>query len=162
MNPSGGPDPRNVIANWQTEFVERSSALTDLTGLPPSVVKVFSWLVVCEPPQQSAEQLRDTLGLSAAAISTATTTLIGVGLVERVTPPGERRVSYRIHPRGWERLMRFRLEATTQVRTIFEDALAAAPGPQPRLAGLHAMYAWFENQIVELLAERTAAERNND
>jgi DNA-binding transcriptional regulator GbsR (MarR family) len=153
MSSKAAPRPKPTIAPWQIEFLERSSALTDLTGLAPSVAKLFLWLVVCEPPQQSTEQLRQTLGLSAAAVSTATSILTSRGLVERVTPTGDRRFSYRLHPRGWERLMRFRLEATTNLRTIFDTALESAPEPQPRLADLRAMYAWFETQITHLLAE---------
>lgn len=149
-------------ADWQTEFLERSSALTDLTGLAPSVAKVFLWLVVCEPPQQTTEQLRQTLSLSAAAISTATATLTGRGLVERVTPRGDRQLSYRLDPRGWERLMRYRLEATSHVRTIFDAALASATQPQPRLTDLRAMYAWFETQLTELLAQHTTATPTHD
>jgi DNA-binding transcriptional regulator GbsR (MarR family) len=153
MSAPVGPDPHPAIADWQIEFLARSSALGDFTGLAPSVVRVLSWLVVCEPPEQSSDQLRAALGLSPAAISTATTALTTMGLVERVTPPGQRRRLYRIHPRGWERLMRFRLEATSQVRAIVADALAAAPAPQPRLTGLHDMYASIEAQFAAPLTE---------
>jgi hypothetical protein len=151
-----------TLADWQTEFLERSSALTDLTGLAPSVAKVFLWLVVCEPPQQTTEQLRQTLGLSAAAISTATAALASRGLLERVTPRGERHLSYRLHPRGWERLIRYRLEATSNVRAIFDTALTSATQPQPRLTDLRAMYAWFETQLTELLARHPTATAEQD
>jgi hypothetical protein len=58
--------------------------------------------------------------------------------------------------------MRYRLEATAHARGIFDTALASAAQPQPRLADLRAMYAWFETQIAELLAQRTAATPNPD
>jgi len=144
------PEAPLTIADWQYEFLERSGALSDLTGLPPSFVKVLAWLVVCEPAHQTTEQLRGTLGLSAAAISSATTTLIGIGLVERLTPPGERRYHYRIHPQGWEQLLRIRLEAMTQMRKVTQAALQTAPRAQSRLSGLHDIYASFEQQLAEL------------
>ena len=109
-----GPGP----AGWQLEFVERVGALADLSGLPPSHVQVFAWLVVCDPPHQSAGQLRETLKLSAGAISMATATLVRMGVVERIAQAGERRAYYRFHPGGWERLMRSRLLATSQMRAI--------------------------------------------
>jgi hypothetical protein len=58
--------------------------------------------------------------------------------------------------------MRYRLEATTNLRNIFDTALAAAPEPQPRLADLRAVYAWFENQIAELLAQHPDTTPHND
>jgi DNA-binding transcriptional regulator GbsR (MarR family) len=142
------------MASWQIAFVEQSRALTALTGLPPSVAKVFLWLVVCEPPQQSGEQIREALGLSAAAVSTATNALTARGLVDRVTPPGQRRIGYRLHPHSPSRLMRHSLETIAQVRSIVDTALAAATEPQPRLTELRAMYAAFEHQVTRLLTDR--------
>ena len=144
-----GPGP----AGWQLEFVERVGALADLSGLPPSHVQVFAWLVVCDPPHQSAGQLRETLKLSAGAISMATATLVRMGVVERIAQAGERRAYYRFHPGGWERLMRSRLLATSQMRAIAEQALAGAPRPPERLAEMHEFYSWLETRMTELLSE---------
>jgi DNA-binding transcriptional regulator GbsR (MarR family) len=142
----------STMASWQRDFVERAAALEVAAGLPPSHVQVFAWLVVCEPPSQSVEQLRRALGLSSGAISMATNTLVGMGVVERVTHPGERRAHYRLHADGWERLLRRRLEAAGRLRAIAADALTHAPGPQARLSEMHDMYAWFEDRVGELLA----------
>jgi DNA-binding transcriptional regulator GbsR (MarR family) len=144
---------REGVAPWQAAFLEQSGALVELTGLPPSFVAVFAWLIVCDPPEQSVVQLRVALSLSSGAISAATATLIRMGLVERVTQPGRRAFSYRLHPGGWDRLWRVRLEGIVRMRAVTAAALAEAPGPQPRLRELHEMYAWFEDRIGELLAD---------
>ena len=146
-------DPRPGPADWQVEFMERVAAWADVSGLPPSYVRIFAWLIVCEPPHQSVDDLREALGLSAGAISMATAALARTGLVERVPKkPGERRLHYRLHPQGWERLLRLRLEATTQIRRAAEDALAHAAVPQARLTGMRDVYAFFERSIAEHLA----------
>ena len=132
--------------------MERAGALADVSGLPPSYIQVFGWLVVCDPPHQSVEELRQTLGLSAGAISMATAALMRMGIVERIAQPGRRRLFYRLHPAAWERVLRLRLEALSQARAAAEDALAQAPEPQSRLAGMRDMYAWFESRITDLLA----------
>jgi DNA-binding transcriptional regulator GbsR (MarR family) len=138
-------------AGWQLEFLQRMSVLGETTGLPPSFMQVFAWLIVSDPPQQSVEQLRASLGLSAGAISAATTTLIHLGLVERVSQAGERRLYYRMRPRAWERLLRMRLDATRQITAAADDALARAPGPHERLREMRDVMAYFETTLSSLL-----------
>ncbi len=142
---------------WQARFVERVSALADVSGLPPSHVQVFAWLVVCEPAHQSVDQMREALGLSSGAISMATANLIRMGVVERTNQPGDRRYYYRFRPGGWEQLMRLRIEATSRIREVAEQALAEAPHPPDRLAEMHNMYAWFESALADLLREQPRA-----
>jgi DNA-binding transcriptional regulator GbsR (MarR family) len=139
-------------ADWQVEFMKGLASLADVSGLPPSYVQVLAWLVVCEPPHQSVDQLQQALGLSAGAISMATATLVRMGVAERVSLPGERRLYYRFHPKGWERTLRLRLEAVAQARAVAEDALARAPEPSDRLVGMRDVYAWFEDRIADLLS----------
>jgi DNA-binding transcriptional regulator GbsR (MarR family) len=145
-----GPD------DWQEEFLQRVAAWADVSGLPPSYIQVFAWLVVCEPPEQSVDELRDALGLSAGAISMATAALSRMGVVERIAQPGIRRRYYRFHARGWERVLRLRLEAVAHIRAAAEHALASAPRPQDRLSGMRDVYASFEEQIAKLLAGSSA------
>lgn len=138
---------------WQREFLQRMSVLGDTTGLPPSFMQVFAWLIVCEPPAQSVEQLRAALGLSAGAISAATTTLIHLGLVERVSHAGQRRLYYRMRPWAWERLLRLRLDASRQITATADDALAQVPGPHERLREMRDVMAHFEATLTSLLGE---------
>ena len=146
-------------ADWQIEFIERVGSLADASGLPPSHMQVFAWLVVCDPPHQSVEQMREALGLSVGALSMATTALISTGLVERIARPGERRLYYRFRPGGWERMLRARLEGAARMRVIADDALARAPEPPVRLSEMRDMYAWFEDNMAELMAEATTWSR---
>lgn len=141
-------------AGWQTEFIERTAALSDMTGLPPSVLQVFSWLIVSEPAEQSAEDIHDVLGLSAGAISSATTTLVRMGMIERITQPGQRRLFYRVRPGAWDHITRLRLEATMRMRAIVDDAIERAPKTQSRLAEMRDVYAYFEESLTRLVGGR--------
>jgi len=138
-------------AEWQRDFVARMGALGDTTGLPPSFTQVFAWLIVCDPPHQTVDQLRAALGLSAGAISAATTTLIRLGLVERVSQTGQRRLAYRLRPRAWERLLRMRLDATREMGATADDALVHVRGPHERLREMRAVLAHFESTLSTLL-----------
>jgi DNA-binding MarR family transcriptional regulator len=145
-------DPRPGPADWQVEFMERLATLSEVSGLPPSHVRVFAWMIVCDPPEQSVDDLRRALGLSAGAISMATSMLIRIGIVERISRPGERRLLYRFHARGWERLLRLRLESMAQMRRAGEDALENAPG-QDRLSGMCELFVHYERSTAELLED---------
>ena len=137
----------SAAADWQLEFIGRVGSIADATGLPPSYIQVFAWLVVCDPPHQSVDDIRAALGLSTGAISGATATLSRVGLVERVILPSQRRKYYRFRPGGWERMLRLRIDATAHMRVIAEEALVHAPEPPERLAEMRDIYAWFEEHV---------------
>jgi DNA-binding transcriptional regulator GbsR (MarR family) len=143
---------RSSPAPWQRTFIESIGAFGETTGLPPSYLQVFAWLVVCDPPEQSVDQVRSALGLSSGAVSMAAATLIRAGLVERVSLPGDRRHFYRFRPGGWARMLELRIEATRQIRVLAEETLARAPDAPDRLAEMRAVYAWFEEHMTELLA----------
>ena len=145
IQPQQQPDPE-----WRMRFVERTAmVLADTAGVPPSHARVLAWLVVCEPPDQSIDDIRGALGLSAAAVSTALATLVRVHVVERsAAAGGTRRRLYRVDPDAWGRVVELRRIAMGQLRGAAEQALAAA-GPQPRLEQMRALYAWFERSAAD-------------
>jgi DNA-binding transcriptional regulator GbsR (MarR family) len=151
MTVATAPDAAGGPAQWQIEFIDRIGASADVSGLPPSYIRVLAWLLVCDPPEQSVEDLRSALGLSAGAVSMATAALARMGFVERVARRGDRRLRYRFPPAAFERVIELRLAATTQARIAAETALENAPGSSSRLEGLRDMYAFFEEGIAEYL-----------
>jgi DNA-binding transcriptional regulator GbsR (MarR family) len=148
-------EAKHSPADWQRRFIERVGANGDVSGLPPSVVRVYAWLIVCEPAEQSVAQLCDALQLSTGAISAATSNLARMGIVERVVQPGSRKHLYRLASGGFERLLKLRLEATAHIRASADEALAEAPGRHPRLVELRDFYV----RIEQLLTRDTGAAR---
>lgn len=152
------PEPTGP-APWQAGFVDRCALLLgDATGMPPSHARVFAWLVVCEPAEQSTEELQAALGLSAGAVSMATAALVRIGVVDRTVRGGTRRLHYRIDPDGWQRLMRMRIEVIRQLRSTAAQALPHARESRQRLDEMHALYGWFERTAAEYAAQRWPAD----
>jgi hypothetical protein len=79
---------------------------------------------------------------------------VRLGLVERVSQAGQRRLAYRLRPRAWERLLRMRLDATREICATADDALAHVPGPHDRLREMRAVLGHFEATLVALLDDR--------
>ena len=148
-------------------FVEELGILLELeAGTPRMVGRTLGWLLVCEPPEQSAAELAEMLQASKGSISTATRVLLRMGLVERVRFRGERFDRFRVQPEAWDEFF-WRDEQFKTPRRVLRiglDALAAQPpGRSARLEKLDAMYAWWEKRMPKLreeyLAERSRAAR---
>lgn len=149
-----GPGTASV-AGWQERFIEGVVTSADI-GLPPSLVRVLSWLIVCEPPHQSAEELATTLGLSTGAVSAATSMLVRAGLVTRRRFAADRKFHYELHHDGWERLLQSRLRVLAEVRELAETALAGSPAATPRLQSMRDFYAACEAALAPLSAAKGA------
>jgi DNA-binding transcriptional regulator GbsR (MarR family) len=148
--------------DWRERFVEDLGVLALDAGIPRATVRVLAWMVVCEPVEQSAADIRRALHLSAGAVSTATRTLIVSGMIERTAHPGDRHLYYKVRPGGWEAALQGRLRTLMQIREVADRALLAAPHADNRLRDLHDVYAWFEQRLEELLATRQRADNSVD
>jgi DNA-binding IclR family transcriptional regulator len=61
--------------------------LFELLGGPRTMGRVYGWLLICDPPQQSLTQLADALSVSKASVSTVARELQEAGMVERLPSP---------------------------------------------------------------------------
>lgn len=147
---AGEPEPR---AAWSQSFVEELGVLAPDVGIPRAAVRIMAWLVVCDPPEQSAHDIQSALHLSAGAFSTATRTLVTAGTLERVAHPGDRHIYYKLHPQGWDTVLRQQLRTLTRLRDITGKALQAAPDSDDRLHELHDVYTRFEDRIQDMLEQ---------
>jgi DNA-binding transcriptional regulator GbsR (MarR family) len=131
-------------------------------GTPRMVGRAFGWLLVCDPPEQSAAELAESLQASKGSISTATRVLLQIGLIERVRLRGERFDRFRARPEAWDDYL-WRTEQFSEPRKVVKlglDALADEPPDcRTRLQELDAMYAWWEERMPALREEYLADRR---
>jgi DNA-binding transcriptional regulator GbsR (MarR family) len=150
-------------------FVEEIGMRLEMDmGTPRMVGRVLGWLLVCDPPAQSAAELAATLQASKGSISGATQVLLRIGLIERVHRRGERFDRFEARPEAWNDFI-WRPEQFSEPRRVFQiglDALTDEPRERrARLEELDAMYAWFEERIEqwhqEYLADRRRTRGGN-
>lgn len=138
-------------------FVEELGILLELeAGTPRMVGRALGWLVVCEPPEQSAAELGEKLLASKGSISTATRVLLRLGFVERVRLRGERFDRFRARPAAWDEFFwrQEQFEAPRRVFALGLEALADEPAARrTRLEELDALYAWWEKRLPKLREE---------
>ncbi|MBM3154181.1 MAG: MarR family transcriptional regulator [Chloroflexi bacterium] len=139
-------------------LIEDFGIVFDEMGLPRMAGRILGWLLVCDPPHQSAAQLREMVGGSKGAISTMTWLLIHSGLVERLGMPGSRATYYRFKCGSWSELMKSRMSRVRAMRELSERGLSLMESESPemrrRLEEMRDFYLFFEQKVLPLLDRR--------
>jgi DNA-binding transcriptional regulator GbsR (MarR family) len=135
-------------------------------GMPPMAGRMWAYLAICEPPEQTAAEIAERLHASRGSVSGMARLLENVGLIRRGTKPGDRREYFSIPPRAAHRLME---SARTQLRAsreVVEAGLALTanrpPESRARLQDLHDMYAFFEREWPSILELMHQTETDTD
>jgi DNA-binding transcriptional regulator GbsR (MarR family) len=131
-------------------------------GLPRMAGRVFGWLLVCDPPEQTAAQLAEALGASKGSISGATGLLVRARLVDRLHIRRERADRFRVRPEAWDEQVRD--QGAGEARELMArglEALAdAPPARRARLEELDTFYAWWQGRVPALAEEWLEYKRN--
>src|SRR5215213_1601427 len=130
----------------EQEFVGRWSRILAAEGLPPVAGRLWAWLLVCEPAEQTVDEICAAIGASRGAISGAVRWLEPSGLIHRSRRPGDRRDYWSTTP-------------DAMVRVIENRQRQMRPSLQ-RLREVHSLYQLLYRMVPEAIeqftAERTA------
>lgn len=139
----------------EKHFIEESGILFEMVGLPRMAGRIFGWLLISNPPHQSPSELAEVLQASKGSISTTTRLLMQIGLIERVSLPGQRRDYFRVKPDAWSQLTRQRMAQMTAFRQLAERGLELMAGQdvelQQRLEEMRDMHAFCEQELPKML-----------
>lgn len=137
------------------DFVEEFALAYEAAGLPRIAGRILGWLMVCDPPEQTAAQLVTTLGVSKASISTMTRLLTQMHLIERVPKRGARSDFYRVRPGIWSERVKNGLASLATYKRLAEKGLqlmeTAPPERSERLLEMYQIYSFFEEELKGLL-----------
>ena len=146
-------DPRAAAL---AAFVEEFGLWFERLGTPRMAGRILGWLLVCDPPAQTMQEMAASLQASMGSMSTMTRMLEQIGLIERATEPGDRRVRYRIRPYAWSRMWEDQLEKATTLQNMVDralDALDDEPNRQDRLAITRQFTSFYMKQLPRLVEE---------
>jgi DNA-binding transcriptional regulator GbsR (MarR family) len=154
--PDARPDGRRAVDPELLAYVEDVASWFEGNGLPRGAGRVLGWLLVCDPPEQSSDDLATVLQASAGAISTNTRLLVTAGLVERTGVPGDRRAYHRIRPDAWSGLVdaqQQQVAALTRVARRGLELLDDRPEERrARVAALADLAEFWQEQYPTLIA----------
>jgi len=148
----------------EKQFVEEVGIVFEQTGLPRMAGRILGWLLLSDPLHQSTDELAEALMASKGSISTMTRFLIRIGLIERISLPGQRRDYFRLRPDAWRYMIRHGLEDEIKMfRQLAEHGLEllgdATSMTRKWLEEMRDKYAFFELEFPALL-ERWEQEHN--
>lgn len=147
----------------QMEFVERVALTYERGGLPRIAGRILGWLLICDPPAQTAGELGAALGASKGSISTMTRMLVSMGLIEHTSKRGDRRDYFHIPPHLWMDSVRREFAGMAMFRQLAENGLELlkdAPASQrDRLKIMRDLYGFFERELPGLMERWEAQQR---
>lgn len=136
-------------------FVEDFGMAIEGGGLPRAAGRMFGWLLVCDPPEQTAADLVAALHSSTGGVSQNLRMLMQFRFVERIGRRGDRRSYYRVAPGAWETVMIAQQADTSTFRRLGEEGLRLlADSPRERrgrLSEMTAFYAFLEREMPALM-----------
>ena len=139
------------------EFIEGFAALMESRGVPRAAGRIFSYLQVAEPAEQTAAQISAALGVSLGTVSSMTRLLMNAGWVRRTTRRGERQAVYRAAEGTMTLAVDGVMEPIRRARTLTTRGLELmADRPErarDRLRELNDVYRFFEESFPEILVK---------
>jgi hypothetical protein len=144
---------RNIVDDHVMAWVERVAEFwSEQSGLPPITGRIVGWLMICDPPEQSAAEIAEAVQASRASLTTSTRLLIAKGLIRTKRKPGQRTAYYRIEDDAWEGLLRRRIMSIGSFRDITREGLALLGVGSSRSARIRAadeVYEWAEKLFAQ-------------
>jgi hypothetical protein len=147
-------------------FIEDTALLYERAGHPRMAGRILAWLMICDPPYQTAGQIATALSASKASVSTNIRMFVDFGIVERFTRPPERRDYYRLLPTMWPRALERALPLLAAFREIADRGLKLVEGHpeecRARVREMRAFYEFYEAGVLDLLARWQATPGGHD
>jgi hypothetical protein len=125
-------------------------------GLPPVTGRVAGWLLICDPPEQTAAEIADALQTSRSAVGSAVASLENQGMVLRTRAAGERADRVAFHPDAAVRGLESPAEYEAMLALAHEGLEVlrdASPARRARLLGTVAFYEFLLERMPAVAAE---------
>jgi DNA-binding MarR family transcriptional regulator len=131
-------------------------------GLPPVIGRVFAWLLICDPPEQTAAEIAEALHTSRSAVGSAVVSLENQGLVQRTRAAGERADRVAFHSEAAVRGLESSEEYGAMMALAREGLEVLRDAPAARRARLLEAAAFYEFLLERMpaLADEWRARRD--
>jgi hypothetical protein len=144
------------VTPGESQFVEEMGQFLASLGMTPMSGRMWGWLLICDPEQQTAADIAEALHASRGAISGTARLLATSGLIRRTTRRGDRREYFSAPPESLDSLLGSAAGIYRQMRGIAERGLAAiADRPidsRARLQEFHDVMAFVEREVPRVIS----------
>ena len=151
-----------MMTEQEQAFVEEMGQGLAAYGMTPMAGRMWGWLLICEPAEQTAGDLAEALQASRGAISGTARMLATAGMIRRTRRGGDRREFFSAPPEVFDQFLRNAGQIYRHFRGIAEHGLTAIEGRPPaaraRLEEFRDLFAFME-QEVPAVVDRFLRER---
>ncbi|MDD5126714.1 MAG: hypothetical protein PHR43_01235 [Dehalococcoidales bacterium] len=145
----------NLLTPEENQLIGDFGIAFEHSGLSRMAGRIIGWLLLAEPPYQSAEQLANVLQASRGSISTSTRLLIQVGLVEQFSQPGMRQRYFRLDADFWQNIATHSVKEFTIFHRLAERSLKLVTDRKPHarqwLEDMHEIYSFLEKELPAMV-----------
>jgi DNA-binding transcriptional regulator GbsR (MarR family) len=147
----------------EAAFVDAMGQFLATYGMTPMAGRLWGYLLICDPPEQTAEEAATALHASRGAISGTVRLLEPIGFLRRTRRRGDRREYLSAPPGTFMAYVGSAEGIYRRLRLIIEqglDAMGSRPPPlKARLEEAHEFVAYIERELPAVL-DRFASERS--
>jgi hypothetical protein len=136
------------VTNAVDQVVEQMGLFFEGLGVPRAAGQMLGYLMVCDPVEQSAADIAQGIGVSAASVSSGARLLTQLEAVERRHRVGDRKTYYRLLPDFWILTARSKLQVYAQLAA--KGRRIKSDGGLPRTDGIEEMIKFSEFWTQEL------------
>ena len=131
-------------------------------ALPPVTGRVFGWLLICDPPEQTAAEIAEALRTSRSAVGSAITMAETMGQIQRTRAAGERADRISFHPEAALRAIESPDEYGAMLALARHGLEVLRDAPPARRARLQEAVAFYEFLLERMpaLADEWRARRD--
>ncbi len=137
------------------DFVNEFSLKFEEIGHSRIFGQILGWLLICEPRQQSFNDLMENLEISKASVSNITRILLEIGLIEKVRISGERQMYFKVKTDALSEFMDRQVKYIQEVKEILEKGyqyvLQEEQEDVVRLKRASQLYAFLSEEIPILI-----------
>ena len=137
-------------------FVEETAITLESIGLPRMAGRILGYLLISNPPHQSADEMMEALSSSRGSRSAMTRMLVQMEMIERLSLPGIRHNYFRLRSGAWEQLIKSGIAGKfRELRRLSERGLELLKnepsGASDRLREGQDLFAFVEKEYPALI-----------
>lgn len=132
----------------EKEYVEKFATFD--SSLPRPWGRVLGYLLICDPEQQTAAQIKEQLLMSSGSLSAALSALVSARIVQKVSIRGQRAYFYQITKESWIRWAEYRLSLINMFVSLAQEGLKLSPNNR-RMDEMYRLYNTLDIEFRKLL-----------
>ena len=142
-----------VLTPAESAFIEEMGQFLGGYGMTPMAGRMWGYLLICDPPEQTAAEIAGALHASRGAISGTARILTSAGFIRRTTRRGDRREYFSSPPEALDSMLSNASVVYRRLREIADHGLAAAgsASAEARLREFRDVVAFIEAELPRLI-----------